>query len=220
MKLLTRIPGKEYFISLFVIGAALFITFSIIIYRHYDDASKFNQWVLVDYEMARQARLLESNLLNMETSVRGYLLTGDQGFLEPYNQAAPMVNKQLDYFRQLSLQEGYPASTFDIWRTRIDSFHRLLATQISDGPDYNHPQLVHAIKEQKAQMDVLRRLIETTIVYRVQNLNLQLSAVRAKANEFFMDHARRHRTCDHRNVLGDACHRRADRPRSTCAPGN
>ena len=36
-----------------------------------------------------QANLLQKLLVDMETGLRGYLLTGADEFLEPYNQAIP-----------------------------------------------------------------------------------------------------------------------------------
>jgi len=44
-------------------------------------------------------RLLQ-NMLNAETGLRGYLLTGDDRYLQPYNEAVATINSNLDELRQ------------------------------------------------------------------------------------------------------------------------
>ena len=44
---------------------------------------------------------LKQTILDAETGQRGYLLTGDERYLEPYNDAINQVNQQLDTLRQI-----------------------------------------------------------------------------------------------------------------------
>ena len=44
---------------------------------------------------------LKQTILDAETGQRGYLLTGDERYLEPYNNAIGQVDKQLDVLRQI-----------------------------------------------------------------------------------------------------------------------
>lgn len=44
---------------------------------------------------------LTQTILDAETGQRGYLLTGDERYLEPYNSAINQVNQQLDLLRQI-----------------------------------------------------------------------------------------------------------------------
>ena len=44
---------------------------------------------------------LKQTILDAETGQRGYLLTGDERYLEPYNNAIGQVNQQLDLLRQI-----------------------------------------------------------------------------------------------------------------------
>jgi signal transduction histidine kinase len=44
---------------------------------------------------------LTQTILDAETGQRGYLLTGDERYLEPYNSAINQVNQQLDTLRQI-----------------------------------------------------------------------------------------------------------------------
>src|SRR5215211_2658484 len=42
-------------------------------------------------EAIAQAHVTQSLLVDMETGLRGYLITGDRDFLEPYLQAQPLI---------------------------------------------------------------------------------------------------------------------------------
>src|SRR4051794_33480354 len=43
-----------------------------------------------------QANLLQRLLVDLETGLRGYLLTGADSFLDPYNQALPQIQPTID----------------------------------------------------------------------------------------------------------------------------
>src|SRR5438270_2869021 len=50
-------------------------------------------WVQHTDQITSDARYLMRAVLDMETGTRGYLLTGDQKFLEPYNASEPTVDR-------------------------------------------------------------------------------------------------------------------------------
>ena len=87
MQFLSGTPTKNYFISIFVMVAALFCVFSITVYHYHSRFERLNAWTLYDYETARQSRRLLFDLVDMETGMRGYLLTGQPKFLKPYDAA-------------------------------------------------------------------------------------------------------------------------------------
>src|ERR687885_34094 len=53
---------------------------------------------LVDHsdQVIAQANSAQKLLIDMETGVRGYLVTGNRAFLEPYNQALASIRPALD----------------------------------------------------------------------------------------------------------------------------
>ena len=59
-------------------------------------------WVEHTDEVIAQANLAQKLLIDMETGVRGYLITNDHAFLEPYEQAEPKVSPLLASLRQLT----------------------------------------------------------------------------------------------------------------------
>lgn len=52
-------------------------------------------------EVISQATVAQKLLIDMETGVRGYLITADRAFLEPYEQAAPRVSPVIEGLRRL-----------------------------------------------------------------------------------------------------------------------
>jgi len=54
------------------------------------------QWVDHTDQVIAQANRLQTLLIDMETGFRGYLLTGDRVFLEPYSKAGAVIDASLD----------------------------------------------------------------------------------------------------------------------------
>ena len=48
---------------------------------------------------------LMQNMLDAETGLRGYLLTSDERYLEPYNKAVTSINGDMDQLRELFIDE-------------------------------------------------------------------------------------------------------------------
>src|SRR5208283_1243479 len=51
-------------------------------------------WVDHTDEVIGQSNYLLKLIVDMETSLRGYVITGDDAFLQPYQQATPLVPQQ------------------------------------------------------------------------------------------------------------------------------
>ncbi len=57
---------------------------------------------------------LQQTILDAETGTRGYLLTGDERYLEPYNNAINQVSRQLDLLRQIFTPHKEQLSDFGV----------------------------------------------------------------------------------------------------------
>lgn len=67
-------------------------------FREVDDAS----WVTRTHEVKTQIALLLADLLDAETGMRGYLITGDDAFLAPYRAGTQRVAATLNTLRNLT----------------------------------------------------------------------------------------------------------------------
>ncbi|MBS0508522.1 MAG: CHASE3 domain-containing protein [Proteobacteria bacterium] len=106
---------------------------------------------------------LLQNMLNAETGLRGYLLTGDQAYLPPYEQAVRAINGHLDGLRQT--YAGLPEQSAEFAALAQQVAHRLqaldqsLARQARPGSDAASPAPrggdmgdLHAIRASAARL--------------------------------------------------------------------
>jgi len=83
----------------FTIISFIFSAVTIINYQLSKDMLENSQWVARSQEVVRSSSALQRSIIDMETGMRGYLLTGNEVFLEPYTVAAqqlPSLFKELD----------------------------------------------------------------------------------------------------------------------------
>ena len=95
---IVRLPRMAISLPLAVMAVVGLILINEASYRSSSDA-------VVDMQEAQLTRSalndLKQTILDAETGQRGYLLTGDERYLEPYNNAINQVNQQLDTLRQI-----------------------------------------------------------------------------------------------------------------------
>lgn len=96
---------KKLFVS-FCIPIALIVTVSFSVHENTQSMVEDNHWVVHTHKAIARAQELLNLVVDMETGQRGYLITGDPVFLEPYHLA------------------------LDVWRQKIQT----LAAQVSDNP--------------------------------------------------------------------------------------
>jgi PAS domain S-box-containing protein len=101
-----------------------------------------------------QSNRLLNSLVDEETGVRGYLISGDTSFLEPYRAAAARVNGELDGFVQLSGADPGVSQELKAIRSdfeRIDAInHAIIQPETFDSKN-------ELLKQQKQVMDSLRQ---------------------------------------------------------------
>lgn len=96
---------KKLLVS-FLIPITLMVIVSFSVYENTQSIVKDNHWVVHTHKAIARAQELLNLIVDMETGQRGYLITGDPVFLEPYHLA------------------------LDVWRQKMQS----LSTQVSDNP--------------------------------------------------------------------------------------
>lgn len=180
----SKIPGKQYFISILIIGIVLFVTFSTIIYQNYDKAQRLNDWTLYNYEVLRLSRRILNDLVDMETGVRGYLLTGKKHFLEPYESSRITLDQQIRQLWATTKNDNTTQDNLHVWLNKIEAYSTLLSEElttfnIQGGRSITEDKLT----VQKTQLDELRNLLQTYINDRTRKLQEQVY----KSNEEHRD---------------------------------
>lgn len=86
----------------FGLGILLFALLSTIAYRSIMRSTETNRWTTHTYEVIAQLQAILTETLNAETGQRGYIVSGDSTYLEPYNQATATIAQNLKNLRRLT----------------------------------------------------------------------------------------------------------------------
>lgn len=95
MKLLIR-PKVAFILPLVVVSVAALVTLNELGYRRSITAAAS---MVSEQEKRATLQVLMQQVLDAETGQRGYLLTGDEKYLVPYNSATSKINPTLDRLR-------------------------------------------------------------------------------------------------------------------------
>ncbi|GAB4093039.1 response regulator [Flaviaesturariibacter terrae] len=116
------------------------------------------RWVDHTQQVYRSLENVISTLKDAETGQRGFLLTGDEQFLEPYNGAYDRANRHLEEVRSLTKDNPQQQVTLDslgnVMHLRLNMLSRLIDIKRSGRPVPDS-----MLVEGKKNMDVARRLI-------------------------------------------------------------
>jgi PAS domain S-box-containing protein len=119
-------------VALALLVAALLIDAALTLH-HIREVATSVQWVSHTHEVLGQLERVVSTLKDAETGQRGYLLTGERVYLEPYEQAVARLRGQLEQLRQLTIDnppqtahvlklEQLTADRLTVLRQGIDRF--------------------------------------------------------------------------------------------------
>lgn len=113
----------------------------------------------------------EKLIIDMETGLRGYKMTGDSRFLEPYNLAEPQVDAQ--YARLIELTSDNPEQTAALQDADklVLQWRDIARKSIQDGQYKGGPDALDDALSRKALMDSIRSQIATFIAHENQLLN-------------------------------------------------
>src|SRR5262249_1155587 len=95
MRLPWGINVKHVYLAFFSLIAIALCAFSMAIYGQYAKVQSLNQFTIYQYENMRQSRAILSDAVDMETGVRGYIISGDPRFLEPYTRANGRLRNEI-----------------------------------------------------------------------------------------------------------------------------
>ncbi len=162
--------------ALLVISIVLTIITGIFTFYGEVEENEDTRNLLQTHEVIHNANQLYAILLNAETGQRGYLITGNQNYLQPYTNAAKRVNYQLDQLSTLA-------------RDKSDQ-HHIIKNELKPAIDKKLSELEETItlfekeggKEALAltnthfgreQMDTIRSTLDKIITYEEQLLEQQ-----------------------------------------------
>lgn len=115
------------------------------------------RWVNHTNRVIAQANLTQKLFIDMETGLRGYLVTGNSEFLEPYQQASSLIDANFDQFNRLisdnAAQQERLKKVRSLYKQWFPYSQQMIARRAGSG-DYQS----YAINAQGKQiMDSIRR---------------------------------------------------------------
>lgn len=129
-------------------GLAVFVllVIGIVSYRTTAALIENDQWVDHTHQVRYQLAELRTQLTDAETGQRGYIITGDESYLQPYTDALANVGSSLDKLRRLTAdnpgQQQRLAVLATVVETRIDHLKDVLEARQRGGMDAGVAALV------------------------------------------------------------------------------
>jgi CHASE3 domain sensor protein len=118
-------------------------------------------WVLRSSSIMTELEILQAELADAETGQRGFLLTRDRRYLEPYVRAAPTLDRHLARLRELlaadSLQRAALDSLQPLIRTKLAELDRTIVLDSTLGPEAASQLVSSGVG--KATMDSIRAVV-------------------------------------------------------------
>ena len=122
--------------------------------------SDTSSWVSHTLEVRLAASRLFSQIQDAETGERGYLLTGQDAFLEPYMSAAARIKNSLNRLRSLTLSDTAQQEVLDKLAPLIESKLNIIEEVVALAREGKKDQAAPLAVPGKAVMDRIRALIE------------------------------------------------------------
>ena len=97
---LKNISIRNKIIAGIAIPVFLMAIISSIVYSNVISLLESSKWVEHTHQVIADSNALEKLLLDMETGERGYLITGKESFLEPFNQSIKIWNNKLTMLKE------------------------------------------------------------------------------------------------------------------------
>lgn len=131
----------------------------------YQSKSEAQGWVSHTQELIRETSLLMKGMVDAETGIRGYMITRNPQFLEPYQAAQTEIPLHLGAIEELTADNSSQQLHFKQTKQQIKTSLSLLVqilSQLQAQPDSNQSsQLTPVLAEGKVKMDQIRQSIDT-----------------------------------------------------------
>src|SRR5579863_5215404 len=118
-------------------GTALVILVGVLSYRSMVRSDEDRQWVTHTHQVLEKLDAVLTNMLDVETGTRGYVLTGESSYLGPYNNAHDLVGQNLKELRELTADNPVQLRSLDRLEPSISEVleitHNRVETRTQEG---------------------------------------------------------------------------------------
>lgn len=152
--------------------------------REFSRAAKLRTDVRQSYEARSQIQRVFSLLQDAETGQRGYVITGQEAYLEPYNTAVDRLDDQLGALGDMLAHQPAQLRDFQILLALVEQKRVTLRSGISTRRDLGASAAVELVAAGagKAIMDDIRRVIDRITAREAEALNALSKRADARTN--------------------------------------
>ncbi|MEH2425000.1 MAG: response regulator [Nostoc sp.] len=104
----------------FALSLATLTTIGLISYQSTNELIETSRQENHTYQVLSQLEDLNLQVTNAETGQRGYIMTGEQRYLEPYNAAIQVLNQKVNELQRLTADNPNQQNRLDILQSLID----------------------------------------------------------------------------------------------------
>ncbi|HEY8118945.1 MAG TPA: CHASE3 domain-containing protein [Methylophilaceae bacterium] len=105
----------------FVLALVVLLAISIASYQNTNKLTETAEWVAHTHQVLEKLEALLSDIKDAETGQRGYLLTGEDRYLEPFRTAQLAVKQKTEALKELTKDNISQQHRLDILQQQIDS---------------------------------------------------------------------------------------------------
>jgi signal transduction histidine kinase len=153
--------------------------------RAIDSLTDSHYWVDHTWQSINQVERIMGLVKDAETGNRGYLITGEEQYLEPYLTAKQQLPPDLDRLRSLTSNDPTQKANLVEMRSainrRLDLLERGIALRRSGSADSSHALILSGTG--KAEMDHLRQIADAMEVEEHRLLELRTAAAKSSGRQ-------------------------------------
>lgn len=115
-----RAKYKSRILFSFISAALLLAAVGLSVYKSFGEMERQKGWVDHTYQVIGAVSDVLSGMKDVQSSQRGFLITGDEGYLDPYNDALPDVKARMVDLKRLVADNPEQAARFQALSEHID----------------------------------------------------------------------------------------------------
>jgi signal transduction histidine kinase/ActR/RegA family two-component response regulator len=162
---------KPRIIAGFLMPVFFLLFAAIVVLVFYNQIAQARAWVEHTHEVVTHARLLEKQMIDMETGMRGFLITGTNNFLKPYDAGLRSWKNDINALKQRVADNPAQVRQVEVLEELADRWLSTVAVPLIQlRRDVTTPldwaqqvQSVVAAEKGKTLMDSLRLVIDTFV---------------------------------------------------------
>jgi len=118
--------NRNYVVNIaFAVALMIFSSIGWLAYQNMTEVKQAVYWVSHTHVVIDEMDILLSTLTDAETGQRGFIITGDEGYLEPYNQALTNISKVQTSLRDLTKDNP-------LQQKRLESIDQLVGKKLAE----------------------------------------------------------------------------------------